>query len=181
MALLEEIKQARLAKLEILKKKDIYPYPAKVPRDFPIDFLKKNFEAEVRAGDAVSIAGRVMAVRGQGAILFVVLFDGTERIQAIIKKDLLGEEVFMLFTEVVDIGDFISVTGKVGESQSGEQSVFAEKWTMATKSLLPLPEKWHGLTDTEERYRKRYLDLLNNQELRDLLVKKAKFCDVTID
>ncbi|HEY4480435.1 MAG TPA: OB-fold nucleic acid binding domain-containing protein, partial [Candidatus Paceibacterota bacterium] len=175
MSSIEEIREVRLKKLEKLKSLGLDPYPASVPRDFSIKDLKDRFGGYKDAGKDISVAGRVMTIRGQGAILFVVLFDGTERIQAIIKKDLLGEEVFMLFTEVVDIGDFISVTGKVGESQSGEQSVFAEKWTMATKSLLPLPEKWHGLTDTEERYRKRYLDLLNNQELRDLLVKKAKF------
>jgi len=181
MSSIEEIREVRLKKLEKLKSLGLDPYPASVPRDFSIKDLKDRFGGYKDAGKDISVAGRVMTIRGQGAILFVVLFDGTERIQAIIKKDLLGEEVFMLFTEVVDIGDFISVTGKVGESQSGEQSVFAEKWTMATKSLLPLPEKWHGLTDTEERYRKRYLDLLNNQELRDLLVKKAKFWDVTRD
>ena len=181
MASLDEIKQARLVKLEILKNKGIDPYPAKVPRDFPIDFLKKNFEAEVRAGDAVSIAGRIMAVRGQGAILFVVIFDGTERIQAIIKKDIISDETFSLFVDRVDIGDFISVTGKPALSKTGEQSVVVDSWVMASKSLLPLPEKWHGITDTDERYRKRYLDFLMNDELRSLFIQKAKFWDATRD
>src|SRR3989344_259774 len=181
MASLDEIKQARLVKLEILKNKGIDPYPAKVPRDFPIDFLKKNFEAEVRAGDAVSIAGRVMAVRGQGAILFVVIFDGTERIQAIIKKDIISDETFSLFVDTVDIGDFISVTGKPALSKTGEQSVVVDSWVMASKSLLPLPEKWHGITDTDERYRKRYLDFLMNDGLRSLFIQKAKFWDATRD
>lgn len=179
MASLEEIKQARLAKLQILKDKGINPYPAKVPKDFPIDFLKKNFEKHEKAGQPVSVAGRVMALRGQGAILFAVLFDGTEKIQAIIKKDTLSEEVFSLFVDTVDIGDFISVTGQPMLSKTGEQSILADSWIMAGKSLLPLPEKWHGLTDVDEKYRKRYLDFLMNDELRDLIVKKSKFWQAT--
>src|SRR5947207_1898299 len=90
MASREEIRAGRLQKLEILKSKGINPYPATVPRDFSISELKNNFEAKSAEGRAVSVAGRVMALRGQGAILFVVLFDGTERIQAILKKDILS-------------------------------------------------------------------------------------------
>ena len=186
MASLEEIRQARLAKLQILKERGINPYPSKVPRDFPIDFLKKNFDKQTEQGRPVSIAGRVMALRGQGAILFAVLFDGTARIQAIIKKDVMnspmsdiGESSFELFVDTVDVGDFISVTGVPMLSERGEQSVMAESWVMATKSLLPLPEKWHGLQDVDERYRKRYLDFLMNPELRELIVKKSKFWDAT--
>ena len=162
MASLEEIRQARLAKLQILKDKGIDPYPSKVPRGFPIDFLKKNFDKQVESALPVSVAGRVMALRGQGAILFAVLFDGTDRVQTIIKKDVLSAPDFSLFTDTVDVGDFISVTGKPMLSERGEQSVMAESWTMASKSLLPLPEKWHGLQDVDERYRKRYLDFLIN-------------------
>jgi len=179
MASLEEIREGRLAKLQILKDKGINPYPAKVPRDFPIDFLKKNFEEHIKADNEVSVAGRVMALRGQGAILFAVLFDGTDKVQAIIKKDTLSEDDFKLFTETVDIGDFISVTGKAMLSKTGEQSIDTKVWTMAGKSLLPLPEKWHGLTDLDERFRKRYLDFLMNDELRDLMVKKSRFWDAT--
>jgi len=175
MASLEEIKQARLAKLAILKNKGINPYPSKVPRDFSISVLKNDFEIKEKEGSSVSVAGRIMALRGQGAILFAVLFDGTDRIQSIIKKDVLSEEDFSLFVETVDIGDFISVTGTAMVSKTGEQSVLASSWVMASKSLLPLPEKWHGLQDVEERYRKRYLDFLMNDELRDLMVKKSKF------
>src|SRR3989344_4801268 len=179
MASLEEIKSARLAKLEILKSKGVNPYPARVPRDFPISFLKTNFNAQIDSDTSISVAGRVMALRGQGAILFAVLFDGTERVQSIIKKDTLGDEQFSFFVDTVDVGDFISVTGKAILSKTGEQSVEAESWVMAGKSLLPLPEKWHGLQDVDERYRKRYLDFLMNGELRDLIVKKSKFWDVT--
>ncbi|MFZ2522606.1 MAG: lysine--tRNA ligase [Minisyncoccia bacterium] len=188
MASQEEIRETRLEKLKKIKELGIDPYPAKVPRDFPIDFLKKNFEGISGEGIEVSIAGRIMAIRGQGSILFAVLFDGTERIQVILKKDTLnskksdlGEEtgLFDLFSKVVDIGDFISVTGKAEKSKTGENSIMATSWVMAGKSLLPLPEKWHGLQDVDERFRKRYLDFLMNDELRDLMVKKAKFWDST--
>src|SRR3989339_282197 len=179
MASIDEIRSARLQKLDILKKAGINPYPAKVPRDFPITFLKTNFDAQTKTSVAISVAGRVMAIRGQGAILFAVLFDGTDRIQAIIKKDILKNESFALFTDTVDVGDFISVTGMAILSERGEPSVMADSWIMASKSLLPLPEKWHGLQDVEERSRKRYLDFVMNDELRDLILKKSKFWDAT--
>ncbi len=179
MASLEEIRSARLEKLKILREKGIDPYPAKVPRDFPIDFLKKNFGDHIKADQALSVAGRVMALRGQGAILFAVLFDGTEKIQAIIKKDTLPGEFFSLFVDTVDVGDFVSVTGKPILSKTGEESIMMDSWVIASKSLLPLPEKWHGLQDVDERYRKRYLDFLMDPELRNLLIKKSKFWDAT--
>lgn len=181
MASLEEIKQGRLAKLQVLKDKGVNPYPVNVPKDFDISFLKANFDEKVSQGSKVSVAGRIMALRGQGAILFAVLFDGTDKIQAIIKKDVLGEEVFKLFVDTVDIGDFISVTGQPLLSKTGEQSVMADTWVMAGKSLLPLPEKWHGLQDVDERYRKRYLDFLMDDDLRSLIVKKSKFWSVARD
>lgn len=177
MASLEEIRSARLEKLKKLREAGIDPYPAKVRRDFDVVVLKNNFEQY--DGKTVSVAGRILAIRGQGAILFAVVFDGTESIQTIIKKDHISSGDFTLFTDTVDIGDFISVTGSAMFSKTGEKSILADGWTMVSKSLLPLPEKWHGLQDVEERYRKRYLDFLMDTELRDLIIKKSKFWDVT--
>ena len=179
MSSIDEIRGLRIKKLELLREKGIDPYPAKVPRDYDIAVLKASFSLKESAASPVSVSGRIMAIRGQGAIQFVVLFDGTEKIQVIIKKDSLSEEIFSLFGEVVDIGDFISATGIPMLSKTGEQSIMMSSWVMASKSLLPLPEKWHGLVDTEERFRKRYLDILMNEELRDLLIKKSKFWDAT--
>lgn len=177
MSSLEEIRAVRLKKIALLKEAGFDPYPAKVPKDIDIIDLKKDFDSYVSDSKKLSVAGRVMAIRGQGAILFVILFDGTEKIQAIFKKDDLDEKTFKLFVETVDMGDFISVSGKVGKSKTGEQSIFVEEWTMASKSLLPLPEKWHGITDMDERYRKRYLDFIMNDELRNLIILKSKFWD----
>ncbi len=179
MSSLEEIKNARLKKLEHLRSLGVDPYPAKVPRDFAISEFKQNFVKHESSGKEVSLVGRIMAIRGQGAILFVVLFDGTDKVQTVFKKDEMAEEVFNLFVETADIGDFVSVSGLAQKSKTGEESLFVKNWVMATKSLLPLPEKWAGLVDDDTRYRKRYLDLLVNNETRDLLIKKSKFWDVT--
>ncbi len=175
MATEKEIREARLKKLEIVQAHGMSAYPSRVPRDMSLSVAVRDFDTLAESGKTVSLVGRVMLVRGQGAILFAVLFDGTEKIQAIIKKDTLSEDLFTLFADTVDMGDFVSVTGTLMLSKTGERSLLATSWTMATKSLLPLPEKWHGLTDTEERLRKRYLDLLGNDDLRALFVKKAKF------
>jgi lysyl-tRNA synthetase class 2 len=179
MASLEELRATRLQKLELLKKAGMNPYPSKVPRTFCLADAKASFAEYEKSGKEVSLAGRIMAIRGQGAILFAVLYDGKGKFQVVLKKDEIDKKLFKLFTDAVDIGDFISVTGTFFTTQRGEQSLQVKTWTIATKTLLPLPEKWHGIKDDDERYRKRYLDILMNEELRDLFIKKAKFWDVT--
>ncbi|MCX6719256.1 MAG: lysine--tRNA ligase [Candidatus Taylorbacteria bacterium] len=175
MASLEELRQTRLNKLEILKKHGMDPYPASVPRDFCLADARDKFKENEASGKVFSVAGRIRAIRGQGAILFIVLDDGKGAFQAVIKKDTLSQELFSLFTETVDIGDILSVTGTFFTTQRGEQSILVTSWTMATKVLQSLPEKWHGLVDPDEKLRKRYLDFIMNPELRDLMFKKAKF------
>jgi lysyl-tRNA synthetase class 2 len=175
MASLEELRAVRVAKLEKLRSIGIDPYPAKVARDASLADVKGDFARYESSEATFSVAGRVMAVRGQGAILFVVLDDGTERLQCVFKKDEMDEAVFVLFGETVDIGDFISVNGTAFVTQRGEQSVLAKTWTMASKSLLPLPEKWHGIEDEDERLRKRYLDMAMNSEMREMFRKKSEF------
>ena len=185
MASLEELRKTRLDKLALLQKAGMDPYPAKVPRSFCLADAKKHFEeyeegkGGVNAGKPVSLCGRVMAIRGQGAILFVVLDDGKSTFQAVVKKDVLDTKLFELFTAAVDIGDIVSVTGTFFKTNRGEQSILVTSWTMATKSLLPLPEKWHGLTDPDEKFRKRYLDFIMDPEARDIFYKKARFWEVT--
>src|SRR3989344_9489582 len=178
MASLNEIREARIKKLELLKSNGVNPYPAKVPRDIDLSEFKNNFSELEKSAKQISLAGRLLAIRGQGAILFAVIFDGTEKAQAIFKKDEMTDETFNLFVDASDIGDFISVTGQAITSQRGELSLLVKSWTMASKSLLPLPEKWHGLQDVDERYRKRYLDLLLDTELRELISKKSAFWNV---
>ncbi len=179
MASLEELRSARLQKLELLKKAGMTVYPAKVPRTFCLADAKASFVEFEKEKKGVSLCGRVMAIRGQGAILFVVLDDGKGTFQAVFKKDVLNTELFELFNSAVDIGDIISTTGTFFVTQRGEQSLLVTGWTMASKSLLPLPEKWHGLVDPDEKLRKRYLDFIMDPDSRQLFIKKAKFWKVT--
>jgi len=179
MASLEELKAARLKKLDLLKEAGMDPYPSKVPRDFCLEDAHKKFAEYEKSGATANVSGRVMAIRGQGAILFYVLDDGKARFQAVAKKDELDAKIFELLTSAVDIGDIISVTGTMFRTQKGEESILIKNWAMASKALLPLPEKWHGLVDPDEKLRKRYLDFVMDAELRDLFYKKAKFWDVS--
>lgn len=179
MASIEELRKAHIEKLNRLIAFGMNPYPARVPRDYPINVVKDEFTALEISGESHSITGRIMAIRGQGAILFVVLDDGTGRFQCVFKKDSIEEKLFALFEGAVDIGDFISVTGTFFTTQRGEPSLLASTWVMAAKTLLPLPEKWHGIQDPDERFRKRYLDIVMNPELREMFQKKGEFWEVT--
>ena len=154
-------------------------YPVKVPRDMSLLTVRADFAEFAKNGKAVSLAGRIMAIRGQGAILFVVLDDGTGKFQAVFKKDTLSPELFKLFADAADMGDFISVTGTLFTTQKGEQSILATSWVMAAKSLLPLPEKWHGLEDEEIKLRQRYLDIITDSTVRDMIVKRSLFWQST--
>lgn len=179
MSSLEELRTIRLEKLELLKKAGMDPYPVSVPRDHCLADARANFAEYEKSGKVVNLAGRIMAIRGQGAILFVVIDDGKSTFQAVFKKDMLDQQLFQLFNDAIDIGDIISVTGTCFITNKGEQSILVRSWTIASKSLLPLPEKWHGITDPDERLRKRYLDFIMDPEARAVFYKKAKFWDKT--
>jgi lysyl-tRNA synthetase class 2 len=173
MASLDEIRAERLRKIELLKARGIEPYPATTARNRSIAELIENFPDLEQSGEPVCLAGRVLSVRGQGALLFFDLFDGTGSFQGLLKKDETAD--FELFGEAVDIGDFIDVEGTLFTSKRGEKTLAVSSWKMLAKSLRPLPEKWHGLTDTEERLRRRYLDILSNPEVRDIVEKRSIF------
>jgi lysyl-tRNA synthetase class 2 len=179
MSSIDEIRDARIHKLKLLQKKGINPYPAEAKRELTLREAIDTFENLEKDGVAKWIAGRIMSIRGQGAIIFITLFDGTAHFQGLLKKDILGDEKFDFWGEVVDIGDFVELQGKFFTTKRGEKTLEVTDWSMLSKSLRPLPEKWHGLVDVEERFRKRYLDFLMNEELRDLIIKKSKFWDAT--
>jgi len=176
MASLEELRTVRLEKLKMLKEAGMDSYPSSVSHKYSIKEVKSKFDKLVskKKNESISIAGRVIVTRGQGAIIFVVIQDESERLQAVLKKDELSEEVFNLFISTVDNGDFISVTGPLFVTTRGEQSILIKEWVMATKALLPLPDKYHGLQDIEEIYRKRYLDMIMNKEVYDRFVTRAE-------
>ena len=176
---LEDIRKVRLEKLEKIKAKGIDPYPAESHKTHYINEVISDFENLEKKETKITIVGRVMSLRGQGAIIFSDVFDGTAKFQTLFKKDEMSTESFDFWNEVIDIGDFVEVTGKVFVTKRGERTLHVESWNILSKSLLPLPEKWQGLQDPEEKLRKRYLDILFDPELRELLEKKAKFWDTT--
>ncbi len=179
MSAIDEIRETRIKKLQLLKDKGINPYPAKSNRELSLKEAIDNFENLEKDKQEKWISGRIMSMRGQGAIIFLTIYDGTADFQALLKKDVLGDEKFDFFNEVVDIGDFVEVQGIFFVTKRGEKTIEAKDWRMLSKSLLTLPEKWNGLTDIEERFRKRYLDILMDRNIKDLFEKKAKFWETT--
>lgn len=124
-------------------------------------------------GQNVSVAGRIMSKRGMGKVGFVHIADKDGQIQLFVKKDVLGDEEYERFKKL-DIGDIVGATGEVFTTQTGEISLRVDKITLLAKSLQPLPEKFHGLQDTDIRYRQRYVDLIMNTDVRDTFIKRSK-------
>lgn len=164
---IENLKKVRLEKLEKIKNLGVNPYPSKFDR-LSISTARKKALSEV-----VKVAGRVMSFRGHGKLVFADLVDESGKIQLLFKFDILGEEKIK-FLELLDAGDFIGVEGKLFNTQAGELTVEVANYTLLTKSLRPLPSTWYGFKDVEERYRKRYLDLIMNQKSKDILVKRSQ-------
>lgn len=135
--------------------------------------VNEQFDALAESEAEVKLAGRVMAIRGHGKTCFMDMQDKTGRIQLYVRKDVLGEENYAL-VKMMDIGDTIGVTGSVFRTHMGEVSIKVHAMEMLSKSLRPLPEKWHGLKDIETRYRQRYVDLIVNPEVRDTFVKRSQ-------
>lgn len=181
MSSLQEFRNARIKKLDILRAKGVNPYPADSMRELSLLEATEDFDKLSKSKKTHWVSGRIMSMRGQGAIIFLTLYDGTARFQALLKKDVLGEEKLKFFNEVADIGDFVEVQGTFFTTARGEKTVSAHDWRMLSKSLLPLPEKWHGLQDADERFRKRYLDILMNPEVADVFIKREKFWSATRD
>ena len=178
MASLEELRVERLRKLQILEGHGMDPYPSISAREFSLAEVEENFD-EFSKKENIILAGRVMALRGQGAILFLDINDGTGRLQGLLRSGDTPEDIFELFKETVDIGDFVELKGTLFVTKRGEKTIQVIDWKMLSKSIQPLPDKWHGISDEETRYRKRYLDILFDKELRELFEKKTKFWEVT--
>ncbi len=171
MASLEELRAVRLSKLEKLREAGMNPYPLEITRDYSLQKVENEFDSLL--GKEISLAGRIVALRGGGAINFVQLDDGTGTFQVVVKKDTLPESID-LFKQTIDLGDFLWVKGELFVTQRGQNSLLVKEWKIAGKTLLPMPEKWAGITDTDEIYRKRYLDLMSNKESFDRFLLRSK-------
>jgi lysyl-tRNA synthetase class 2 len=172
----EDVLSARREKLERLRARGIEPFALRFDRDATAADVHERFGSLGPAestGQVVKVAGRLMQLRHHGKLSFGVLRDATGDIQLFLAENTLGADTFAGL-EDLDLGDWLGAEGEVVTTKRGELSVKASSLVLLTKSLRPLPEKWHGLKDVEIRYRRRYLDLATNQEARDSVVSKAK-------
>ena len=173
-----DIRNERLKKLKMLKDAGMDAYPARTGRDTSIDSFQAYFSDFEGSGKEATLAGRLMALRGQGGIMFGDLFDGTGRVQLVFQKDDLpagGAADFDLFASAADKGDFIEATGVAYITKRGEKSLKVSAWKMLAKSLLPIPDEWFGLKDEEKILRERYLDILLNDDVRAMFMRRARF------
>ena len=169
---LNEILRLRREKLAALKEAGSDPYTVtKYDFDSDSETIKNNFDEF--EGKTVKIAGRIMSRRIMGKASFVGLADCSGKIQLYVRRDDVGEEEYAAFKKW-DIGDIIGVEGFVFKTQTGEISVHSTDISLLSKSLLPLPEKFHGLKDTDTRYRQRYVDLIVNPEVKDTFYKRSQ-------
>jgi lysyl-tRNA synthetase class 2 len=180
--MLEDQSYVRLEKLKKLEEAgvEIYPYEFDKSHDF-IDIIEEyadssNEELE-QSSEAVKIAGRVIAIRKMGKSGFLHLFDGETKLQVYVRKDMVPEKDFQVY-KLLDIADIIGVEGKLFRTKSGELTVLVSALTFLTKSLHPLPEKWHGLQDKELRFRQRYLDLIVNEDTRKVFNLRSRIIQI---
>ncbi|PJE64109.1 MAG: lysine--tRNA ligase [Candidatus Ryanbacteria bacterium CG10_big_fil_rev_8_21_14_0_10_43_42] len=171
---LEEIRTTRLDKLDKIRKAGFNPYPARTKRTHTLTEIGGQFDVLMDEMVPVTVAGRVRAVRGHGGSTFVDIEDGTEHLQLYMKKDTL-KDAYDFFLDVGDEGDIIEAVGTVFLTKKEERTLQVTAWRMLAKSILPLPEKWHGLQDIEERFRKRYLDIMFNEDVRVMIQNRARF------
>ncbi len=169
---LEEIIQVRRQKLQLLKDRGIDPYPPETGRTHTNAQVLHGFQK--LQGKPITLVGRIRSWRAMGKIVFCHIEDGTAKIQVLVKEENIGE-MFPIFTDAFDIGDFIECTGTLFLTKTKEKTLEVTSVRMLAKSLLPLPAEHYGLHDEEIRLRKRYLDILLNPEIKELFVKKNAF------
>ncbi len=167
----------RLKKLEDLSGDGIDPYPSSFPVTHLAGDLTSRFtsadDATLAAAEPVALGGRVLSLRGHGKASFAHLKDQTGKIQIYVRQDAVGESAYGLFRRI-DVGDFLAVWGRLFRTKTGELTIQAQSLTLLAKSLRPLPDKWHGLTDVEVRYRQRYVDLIANPPVAELFRRRAR-------
>lgn len=161
----------RLAKMEKLREEGIDPFGHKFPQTHHAQEILSAGETVLEK--EVKIAGRLTSIRTHGKASFANVSDLSGQIQIYAKVDILGEESYRRFTEL-DLGDIVGISGKVFVTRRGETTIQVSSWELLAKALRPLPEKWHGLKDVDIRYRQRYLDLISNQDVREVFIKRTK-------
>ncbi|MBM3333368.1 lysine--tRNA ligase [Candidatus Sumerlaeota bacterium] len=170
-----EIIRVRYGKVEALRRAGIDPYPHSFDATHTSRQIATAFEAGELGADAnVAVAGRVLTIRRMGKAAFFHLLDGAGKIQIYVRPDRTDPAGYRLFREFLDIGDIVGVRGHVFRTRTGEITILAEQMVLLTKSVRPLPEKWHGLRDIETRYRQRYVDLIVNEQVRQTFLVRSR-------
>ena len=174
-----ELEQVRIAKKDELKSLGVNPYPQFLKRGMSIAQFREKFAfikdlAEKKADEIVTLSGRLKLKRVAGKSTFANIEDDSGNIQVYYSLGSIGEEEYAKFKKNLEVGDIVQITGYAFITQTGEFSIHASKIVLASKALSPLPEKFHGLSDTEIRYRQRYLDMIMNADVRDDFIKRAK-------
>jgi len=172
--MIDELKQARLEKLERLRSNGIDPYPSKSKRTKTVKEALDDYDTLSSSKETIFVTGRLRTLREHGALTFADIEDMSGRLQLFFQKDAIGDEKYD-FLKNLDMGDFIEASGFLFTTNKGQQTLNVNDFKILTKALLPLPEKWHGLTDEETRYRKRHLDLIMNEDVRSLFMKRTAF------
>jgi lysyl-tRNA synthetase class 2 len=175
----------RRKKAEELRAMGVTLYPAGYPCDLTLaeaieQFGGRNADTLEQDKSAYAVAGRIMSVRNFGKASFIHIRDRSARIQAYIRKDKVGEKAYKIF-KLLDMGDFIGIKGPFFRTRTGELTILAEQITLLSKSMRPLPEKWHGLSDVETRYRQRYLDLIANDQIKEVFVLRSRIIQTIRD
>ena len=168
-------KENRREKLNTLRGMGINPFPNSYDVTYKSKDIAEKFEELEKNETEVAVAGRIMLYRVMGKSSFLTIKDAVGTIQAYIQKDKVGDEFYnTVFKKLIDIGDIVGVKGTVFKTKTGEITIYANELKLLTKSLNPLPEKFHGLTDTELRYRQRYVDLIMNDDVKEAFIKRSK-------
>jgi len=176
MSLTEDaIRDNRIEKANAIVSAGLNPYPIESKRTHEISQVIAEFEKLSSNETEVSLVGRIRTLRSHGALTFLDFEDGSGKLQSLIAKDKIGESGYQFFLDNFEVGDFVEIRGTLFETKRGEKTIQAADYKMICKSLRPLPEKWHGLKDVEERYRKRYLDLLSSAEVKEKFVIRSNF------
>lgn len=171
-------RNVRIDRLSAMREQGVNPYPARSERTHTVARALADFDALEKKTEPIALVGRLRTIRLHGGSCFAHLEDGSGAMQIYVKQDKVGERSYAHWTDWVNIGDFVQVRGKFFTTKRGEKTLLVEAWQLLTKSLQPLPEKWHGLSDTEIRYRHRELDLLSNPDIRLLFERRQKIIAV---
>jgi lysyl-tRNA synthetase, class II len=175
MATIDEIRKNRINKIKKIKISGENPYPVQVNRTHTNKEALKDFLKISENKKEIFLVGRARALRTHGKASFMDIEDGTGLIQVFVRENSIGEKAYKFYLDTIDVGDFVEVQGTFFLTKKNEKTIQVKKIRIISKSIVPLPEKWHGLKDEEDRFRKRYLDIIFNSEVREMIQKRAIF------